>query len=147
MELRGEIRGGRFVAGVAGEQYALPDAVAAMRRVREARNETPPFASKTLENSDNSTEDWIVISAADPLNLFGVITPERRVPAMANNCLLIARGRLLAIREAGTVEYLLETDGESAFCMRRALVRGRVMEEFDPSKFSGSDRAVSPLMG
>src|SRR5690606_28656054 len=60
LELRGEVRGGRFVSGVAGEQYALPSAVDALREARR-------------ELEDGQTQDWIVISAADPINLFGVI--------------------------------------------------------------------------
>ena len=61
LEAQGKIRGGRFVAGMSGEQYALPDAVAAMRAIRrqEARG------------------DLVSLSAADPLNLTGIITPGR----------------------------------------------------------------------
>jgi ATP-dependent Lhr-like helicase len=57
MEARGEIRGGRFVSGVAGEQYALPEAVEALRRPRE------------------SEDHWVILSAADPLNLTGIVIP------------------------------------------------------------------------
>ena len=66
LEAQGKIRGGRFVAGMSGEQYALADAVAAMRAIRrqEARG------------------DLVSLSAADPLNLTGIITPGARVPAL-----------------------------------------------------------------
>ncbi len=63
LEARGEIRGGRFVAGFAGEQYALPEAVDALRRARRSEPE----------------EETITISAADPLNLIGIILPGERV--------------------------------------------------------------------
>src|SRR5258708_15567609 len=66
LEARGEIRGGRFVAGMSGEQFALPEAVTLLR---ETRREKP---SGTLT----------VISAADPLNLIGVITSQERVRAI-----------------------------------------------------------------
>ena len=66
MEARGEIRGGRFVSGLHGEQFALPEAVELARRVRR----TPPSG------------DVIEISAADPLNLCGIIIPGERVPAI-----------------------------------------------------------------
>ncbi len=63
LEARGRIRAGRFVSGFAGEQFAVPEAVDALRAVRRA----PPG------------EDLIRISAADPLNLVGIITPGSRV--------------------------------------------------------------------
>jgi ATP-dependent Lhr-like helicase len=66
MEARGEIRGGRFVAGFDGEQYALPEAVTLLRAIRRGP-ETPPIS----------------VSAADPLNLRGILTPDERVPSVA----------------------------------------------------------------
>jgi ATP-dependent Lhr-like helicase len=66
LEARGVIRGGRFVTGFTGEQFALPGAVESMRRVR---------------NQERSGER-IEISAADPLNLVGILTPGPRVPAL-----------------------------------------------------------------
>ncbi len=62
-EAQGEIRGGRFVAGFVGEQFALPEAVEALRAVRRATEET----------------EAVVISAADPLNLVGILLPGARV--------------------------------------------------------------------
>ena len=65
LEARGEIRGGRFIAGVAGEQFALADSVQQLRRLRD----------------EGATQELIVISAADPLNLVGIVTRQERVPA------------------------------------------------------------------
>lgn len=82
LEARGTIRGGRFVSGFGGEQYALPeaaDALAALRTAKEAQR--------------------IDISAADPLNLTGVITPGRRVPAVAGRRILYVDGVPTAERE------------------------------------------------
>jgi ATP-dependent Lhr-like helicase len=62
MELRGEVRGGRFVAGFSGEQYALPEAVELLRKVRKRGNRAP-----------------LEVRAADPLNFQGILTPEPRV--------------------------------------------------------------------
>jgi len=87
MEARGEIRGGRFVSGVAGEQYAMPEAVEALRR------------SRTDENS------WLIISAADPLNLAGVILEGARIPAVRGNRLLFHNGRLAAAWQAGELRF------------------------------------------
>ena len=67
MEARGEIRGGRFVAGVVGEQFARPEAVELLRIVR--REDAPP--------------EPIRVSAADPLNLTGVLLPGPRVSALS----------------------------------------------------------------
>jgi ATP-dependent Lhr-like helicase len=69
MEARGTIRGGRFVAGFSGEQYAVPEAVEALRAVRKQER----------------TGETIAISAADPLNLVGVVLPGQRMPALMRN--------------------------------------------------------------
>jgi hypothetical protein len=69
MEARGEIRGGRFVGGFAGEQFALPEAVQAAREVRRA-----PLDGER-----------VLLSAVDPLNLTGIVTPGPRIPAIAGN--------------------------------------------------------------
>jgi ATP-dependent Lhr-like helicase len=68
LEARGIARGGRFVTGFTGEQYALPEAVDAVRKARRLPRDG----------------ERVVISAADPLNLVGILTPGARVPASAN---------------------------------------------------------------
>jgi ATP-dependent Lhr-like helicase len=77
LEARGEIRGGRFVAGFDGEQYALPDAVRLLREVR--RKGDRPLGSGPLE-----------VSAADPLNFQGILTPDARVASHAELAVRIA---------------------------------------------------------
>ena len=62
LEARGEIRGGRFVAGFSGEQYALPDAIGVLREVRR----------------QPASGEWVSLSGADPLNLAGILTPGPR---------------------------------------------------------------------
>src|SRR5581483_1703420 len=69
LEARGEIRGGRFVSGMSGEQFALPEAVEALRALRRIAA---------------SPED-AVVAATDPLNLVGILTPGARVPAVAGH--------------------------------------------------------------
>ena len=69
MEARGEVRGGRFVAGFSGEQYALPEAVQQLRAIRR----TAPRG------------DQVTVNGADPLNLAGILTPDQRVPAFPSN--------------------------------------------------------------
>ncbi|QPD03939.1 MAG: DEAD/DEAH box helicase [Candidatus Nitrospira kreftii] len=82
LELQGEVRGGRFVTGFTGEQFSLPEAVEALRTIRK--------------NSPSlGTEHEIKLSAADPLNLVGVILPGSRVPAVPTNFLVFKDGALI----------------------------------------------------
>ena len=85
MEARGEIRGGRFVSEFSGEQYALPEAVDALRAVRR-------------KDGDGAL---IPLSGADPLNLTGIITPGERVPSVAGNRVVYQDGLPVATRVAG----------------------------------------------
>jgi ATP-dependent Lhr-like helicase len=72
LEMRGELRGGRFVGGFAGEQFALPDAVTRLREVRRAPQGEP-----------------LAVSAADPLNVAGILTPDERVARTARRRVVI----------------------------------------------------------
>jgi ATP-dependent Lhr-like helicase len=110
LEARGEIRGGRFVAGMAGEQFALPEAVAQLRAVRRAA----------------PVGELVSVSAADPLNLTGIVTPEARVPALASNRVLFRDGVAIAVREARETRHLAEPQGLAKHEIERALVRKRV---------------------
>jgi ATP-dependent Lhr-like helicase len=82
MELQGEIRGGRFVKGFIGEQFALPEAVESLR------------ASRKRNESGSASHD-IKLSASDPLNLAGVILPGPRVPAVSTNFLVFRDGAVV----------------------------------------------------
>ncbi len=107
LEARGEIRGGRFVAGFTGEQYATPDAVSALRALRR----------------EQETGALVSVSAADPLNLVGILTPGARVPALAGNRVLYRDGIPLAIQIAGESHFLAELPPELEWQARNALVR------------------------
>ena len=108
LEARGEIRGGRFIAGVTGEQFALSEAVARLRAVRRER-EAPGRL--------------VAISAADPLNLVGIVTPGDRVPALATNRIVYEDGIPLAVLEAGEVRPLAGYSPERAQEIAEALTR------------------------
>jgi ATP-dependent Lhr-like helicase len=112
LEARGEIRGGRFVSGFAGEQFALPEAVGALRKMR------------------NATKDGklIFLSAADPLNLAGIITPGGRIPAVTSNRIGYRDGVPVVALEAGTVRNL-ENGDDVAHDVRTALRRRNVPPE------------------
>ncbi|OGA88355.1 MAG: ATP-dependent DNA helicase [Betaproteobacteria bacterium RIFCSPLOWO2_12_FULL_66_14] len=94
LEARGEIRGGRFVKGFGGEQFALPEAVGRLRAVRK----------------QPATGELLAFSAADPLNLVGILTPEARVPAIATNRVLLRDGVPIAALEGGELRRLAESD-------------------------------------
>ena len=94
LELKGEIRGGRFVSGFVGEQFALPDAVTALREAHRAP----------------ATGDLEVVSACDPLNLAGIITPGARVPAQFGNRVVFRDGVPVASLEKGIVVNLSNAD-------------------------------------
>ncbi|MGI9285783.1 MAG: DEAD/DEAH box helicase [Pseudomonadales bacterium] len=107
MEARGEIRGGRFVQGFAGEQFALPDAVAELRNIRKKKN----------------NGELVAISAADPLNLTGVILPGEKVPALSKNRLVFRDGVLLAQQSGGAVRVLEGSNSELDPEARAKLIR------------------------
>jgi ATP-dependent Lhr-like helicase len=106
LEARGEVRGGRFVQGFSGEQYALPEAVGTLRdtRKRPARDE------------------YITLSAADPLNLAGILSPGARVPALAGNRILFRDGVPVAALIAGELEPLQALSTEDRWQMRERLL-------------------------
>ncbi len=87
LEDRGEVRGGRFVSGFLGEQFALPLAVDSVRNMR-----TVPPGGET-----------ITVSAADPLNLVGVLLPGERVPAISGNLVTYRDGVAVAQTDVGQV--------------------------------------------
>jgi ATP-dependent Lhr-like helicase len=89
-EARGEIRGGYFVGGIGGEQFALPEAIGMLRSIRKA--------------SPNG--ELITLSAADPLNLQGVLTPGPRIAALTANRVLFLDGLPIAALEAGEIHKL-----------------------------------------
>ncbi len=89
LEARGEIRGGRFVAGVGGEQYATEEAI---EKLRSARHKEP-------------AADFLVIAGSDPLNLEGVVTPADRIGAKPTNSVALRDGRVVASLESGEVQY------------------------------------------
>jgi ATP-dependent Lhr-like helicase len=101
MESRGEIRGGRFVGGFTGEQFALPEAVEALRAMRRAS----PGAGTAQE---------LRISAADPLNLAGIILPGPRVPAVAGNYVVFRDGIPIRSGTVGEQVLWVGRSGEAA---------------------------------
>jgi ATP-dependent Lhr-like helicase len=90
LEARGEIRGGHFVNGVSGEQFALPGAIGLLRSLRKAP----------------ARGELIVISGADPLNLVGILTPGARIAAITANRILLRDGLPIAALDGGNIVQL-----------------------------------------
>lgn len=107
LEARGEIRGGRFVSGLAGEQFALPEAIPLLREVRRRPH-------------DGSL---IAVCGADPLNLVGTLLPGSKVPALSGNRLVYRDGLPAAVEIAGKQQVLLELDAQAAGLVREKLIR------------------------
>ncbi len=114
-EAKGEIRGGRFVAGFVGEQFALPEAIETLRSVRKAELDGRLAA----------------ISACDPLNLTGIVTPGARVPALLGNRLVLRNAVPLASLQSGEIHYHSDVD-EAERSAIHSVLGGRPAAAFDP---------------
>lgn len=110
LEARGEIRGGRFVAGMSGEQFALPDAV---EKLREIRRSAPDG-------------QLVVISAADPLNLIGILTTGERIRAIPSTRIAFRDGIAVSVMEGDCLRPIAELDDTFALQVAAALAGRRV---------------------
>ena len=107
LEARGEIRGGRFVAGFSGEQFALPDAVGLMREIRRRP----------------ASGEWVSLSGADPLNLIGILTPGQRLSALTANRIVYRDGLPVAALTGGKAQFLTELETADQWEAEKRLVR------------------------
>jgi ATP-dependent Lhr-like helicase len=125
LEARGEIRGGRFVAGFSGEQFAAPEAVGLLRDLRRR-----PL-----------TGHYLSLSAADPLNLIGILTPGARVASLTGNRILYRDGTPVAIWAAGGIEFLEALEPAEQWRAQKAIL-GRARAEADAD--SGAAQPAGP---
>jgi ATP-dependent Lhr-like helicase len=116
LEMRGEVRGGRFVQGMAGEQFALPEAVERLRAVRRKEPDGRLLA----------------VSAGDPLNLAGILTPGERVAALPGNRVIYKDGVPVAVKEGRATRSLRDPASEAErreverlLVVRAAAISGR----------------------
>jgi ATP-dependent Lhr-like helicase len=110
LEARGEIRGGRFVAGFSGEQYAAPEAIALLREARRR----------------SAAGQLVAVSGADPLNLVGILTPGARLPSLSGNRVLYRDGVPIALLTGGEVGFLAELAPPEQWQAQNALLRRQV---------------------
>ena len=108
LEARGEIRGGRFVAGFSGEQFALPEAIGLLRQTKRK----------------NGSDEWVSLSGADPLNLIGILTPGPKLAALAGNRLLFHNGLPIASLAGGETQFYVALDPGAEWQARKTLLRG-----------------------
>jgi ATP-dependent Lhr-like helicase len=120
LEARGEIRGGRFVAGVAGEQFASPEAVGPLREVRR----------RALAGQ------YVSLSGADPLNLLGIVTPGPRLPSLTGNRVLYRDGVPVATFAGGEITFLVPLDPKEQWQAQNAIRRRHL------PALVGSDSAI-----
>ncbi|MCP3712109.1 DEAD/DEAH box helicase [Paraburkholderia sp. CNPSo 3274] len=111
MEARGEVRGGRFVTGISGEQFALPEAVALLRDVRR----------RAAAQGEGGA--LVCMSAADPLNLVGTLLPGEKVPALAGNRIVFRDGMPAATLVAGRFGFLGDFDESMRAELRARLAK------------------------
>jgi ATP-dependent Lhr-like helicase len=110
LEARGEIRGGRFVAGFSGEQFALPEAIGQLRDARRRSDE----------------QHLVSLSAADPLNLVGILTPAPRLPSLTGNRVLYRDGLPVALYAGGEVKFVAPVEANEQWQLQSALLRRHV---------------------
>ncbi len=111
-EARGEIRGGRFIAGLNGEQFALPEAVDALRALRRRE----------------SQGQYVRISACDPLNLVGILTPGLRITAVLGNRIVYRDGVPVAAVENGEIQILTRVEAAERPLLDRLLDERPIQE-------------------
>jgi ATP-dependent helicase Lhr and Lhr-like helicase len=128
LEARGEIRGGRFVAGFGGEQFAAPDAVGRLRAVRKMQK----------------IDELVLLSAADPLNLVGILTPQARVPAIHRNRILLKDGQPIAALEGGQLRRLADSELDDQH-LRTLLARRSLRHPMKPHLRSPTLREAALL--
>ncbi|QFY45167.1 DEAD/DEAH box helicase [Candidatus Methylospira mobilis] len=107
MEARGEIRGGRFIAGQYGEQFALPETVEALRALRKQDGEN----------------EICVISASDPLNLLGILLPGPKIAALPGNRILFRAGIPVAVLAGKETKFLAQIEPEDEWAIKNQLQR------------------------
>jgi ATP-dependent Lhr-like helicase len=110
LEARGEIRGGRFIAGFTGEQYAAPEAIGLLRDMRRKPN----------------AHSHVSLSGADPLNLVGILTPGPRLPSLSGNRVLYRDGVPIALFAGGEVRFLEKLEAKEQWDAQNLLLRRHV---------------------
>lgn len=110
MELQGTIRGGRFVAGVGGEQFAYSETVDALRKMNK-------------EQKSTSLKKYYCLSATDPLNLLNLVLPNRKLSRLLSNRVLYQGGVPIAVVDTGDVKFLREIPDDKKWELQQMLLK------------------------
>ena len=116
MEARGQIRGGRFVTGVWGEQFALKEAVTKLRSV----SKKPRIG------------ELVTISATDPINLTGIITPGGRVSGLIKNRILYLDGEPVAVKNGKEISFIKTPEKSEKWSWQNALIQREISPKLKP---------------
>lgn len=122
LEARGEIRGGRFIVGLSGEQFALPEALGSLRQVRRRP----------------ADGQWVRVSAADPANLLGTVLAGAKIPRVPGSSVVYRDGIAIAASAGGQTQWLVELDAQEQRQATDALVQRSVWK---PSSSSAETTA------
>jgi ATP-dependent Lhr-like helicase len=108
MELRGALRGGRFISGVGGEQFAFSETVDALRK---------------LHNASGNSGKYYSLAAADPVNLLNLVQSNKKLPRKLKNRVLYQDGVPIAVLDAGEVKFLKEIGVDEQWSLQQALLK------------------------
>jgi len=112
LELRGVLRGGRFVTGIGGEQFAFPETVDALRKFK-----------KDKKNKVGVKQPFYCLTASDPLNFLNLTLPNRRLPRLLKNRVLFQGGIPIAMLDSGEVHYLRDIDPREQWNIQQMLLK------------------------
>lgn len=113
MELQGILRGGRFIAGVGGEQFAFAETVDELRK----------FKRSNEAGAGQSRSEYFCVAATDPVNLINFILPGRKLPRLSRNRVLYRGGVPIAVMESGEVHYLKQATAEEQWQWQQMLMK------------------------
>lgn len=133
LELRGTIRGGRFVAGVGGEQFAYPETVEALRKVAKGLGQSSSATSsqnKSIQNTASNAataletdSNYVCLTAVDPLNLLHLASFGKKLPRQQGNRILYESGVPIAVLDSGEMRLLKEIAAEQEWEIQQMLLR------------------------
>ena len=110
MELKGAIRGGRFISGVGGEQFAFAETIDGLRKLKRAREAS-------------ASAPHYCLSASDPANLINLILPTRKLARLAGNRVLFQGGAPIALMESGKFHFLRQMEEEERWEAQQMLTK------------------------
>ncbi|MDA0687513.1 MAG: DEAD/DEAH box helicase [Proteobacteria bacterium] len=113
MELQGILRGGRFIAGVGGEQFAFAETVDELRKFKRGKE----------AGAGQSRSEYFCVAATDPVNLINFILPGRKLPRLSRNRVLYRGGVPIAVMESGEVHYLKQATAEEQWQWQQMLMK------------------------